>query len=121
LGEKSELSTTRNGCTQNDIDVALQKITRKIDNYIIITTEEIDEQVKKYASSLYTLTGGIEFAILDCLGFIWHFLHLFHRIRLQFLDAYQRLLLEEPDSAVRQSLKESFFSAALGCRNGLYF
>jgi len=34
--------------TQNDIDVALQKTNRKIDNYIIITTEAVDEQVKTY-------------------------------------------------------------------------
>src|SRR5579859_508472 len=99
--------------TQNDINDALLKIhrkmmNRKIDNFIIITTEEIDEQVKTYAAGLYAQTGGIEFAVLDCLGFLRHFLHLFHRIRLQFLDTYQRLLLEEPDSAVRQTLKDLF-------------
>lgn len=96
---------------QNDIDIALQKIggtSPKIDNYIFITTETIDEQVKDYAASFYAQTGGVEFAILDCLGFLRHFLHLFHRIRVQFLDAYQSLLLEEPESAVRQSLKELF-------------
>lgn len=65
--------------TQIDIDIALQKVNRRIDNYIIITTETIDEQVKRYASSIYARTGGIEFAILDCLEFIRHFLHLFHR------------------------------------------
>lgn len=53
--------------TQNDVDVALQKINRKIDNYIIITTEEIDEQVKSYAASFYAMTGGIEFAIHQAL------------------------------------------------------
>jgi DNA adenine methylase len=99
--------------TQNDIDVALQKIAYKIDNYIIITTEAIDEQVKMYASNLYVKTGGIEFAILDCIAFVRHFLHLFHRIRINYLEAYQRLLLEEPDSAVRQSLKESFLALRL--------
>jgi hypothetical protein len=96
--------------TQNDIDIALQKVTYRIDNYIIVTTEAIDEQVKNYASSIYAKTGGIEFTILSCIGFIRHFLHLFHRIRINYLDAYQRLLLEEPDSAVRQSLKESFLA-----------
>jgi DNA adenine methylase len=96
--------------TQNDIDIALQKVNRTIDNYIIITTEVIDEQVKRYAASIYAKTGGIEFVILDCIGFIRHFLHLFHRIRINYLNAYQRLLLEEPDSAVRQSLKESFLA-----------
>jgi DNA adenine methylase len=101
---------------QHDIDVALQKASKsqqKIDNFIFITTEAIDEQVKNYASSLYVQTGGIEFAILDCIGFIRHFLHLFHRIRIQFLDAYQRLLLAEPDSAVRQPLKDLFLMLRL--------
>ena len=46
--------------------------------------------------------------ILDCIGFLRHFLHLFHRIRLQFLDAYQELVLAEPDNIVRQELKEAF-------------
>ena len=96
--------------TRNDIDIALQKMHHKIDNYIIITTDEIDEQVKTYASSVYAKTGGVELAILDCIGFIRHFLHLFHRIRINYLEAYQRLLLEEPDSAVRQPLKELFLA-----------
>lgn len=99
--------------TQIDIDIALQKVNRRIDNYIIITTETIDEQVKRYASSIYVRTGGIEFAILDCLEFIRHFLHLFHRIRINYLEAYQRLLLAEPESAVRQSLKELFLALRL--------
>jgi hypothetical protein len=97
--------------TKNDIDIALQKIAdHRVDNYIIITTEPIEEELREYAKSLYSKTGGTEFIILDCLGFIRHFLHLFHRIRIQFLDAYQKLLLEEPDSAVRQTLKEVFLS-----------
>ncbi len=99
--------------TQNDVDIALQKVNRKIDNYIIITTEAIDEQVKTYASGIYARTGGIEFAILDCIDFIRHFLHFFHRIRINYLEAYQRLLLEEPDSAVRQALKEAFLALRL--------
>lgn len=104
--------------THDDLDIALFKINqrnvnRKIDNYIIITTEEIDEQVKSYASGLYMQTGGIEFVVLDCLGFLRHFLHLFHRIRIQYLDAYQRFLLEEPDSAVRQPLKDLFLMLRL--------
>ena len=69
--------------------------------------------MKSYAASLYTQTGGIEFVVLDCLGFIRHFLHLFHRIRMQYLEAYQRLLLVEPDSAVRQTLKDLFLMLRL--------
>ena len=69
--------------------------------------------MKSYAASLYARTGGIEFVVLDCLGFLRHFLHLFHRIRMQYLDAYQDLLLREPDSAVRQTLKDLFLMLRL--------
>lgn len=99
--------------TKGDIDRALQKIidrTPRIDNYIFITTDGIDEDVREYAASIYDLTDGTEIAILDCIGFIRHFLHLFHRLRIEFLDAYQALVLSEPDSAVNQPLKEAFLS-----------
>jgi hypothetical protein len=59
---------------------------------------------------LYRDLGGVEIAILNCIGFLRHFLHLFHRIRLDFLDAYQELVINEPESAVSQSLKEVFLS-----------
>jgi hypothetical protein len=94
-----------------DIDRALQKIVDRdprIDNYIFITTDRIDEDVRTYAAGMYDQTNGAEIAILDCLGFIRHFLHLFHRLRIQFLNAYQALVLAEPDSAVNQPLKEAF-------------
>ena len=48
--------------------------------------------------------------VLDCIGFLRHFLHLFHRIRIEFLDAYQAPVLDEPESAVNQPLKEAFLS-----------
>jgi DNA adenine methylase len=59
---------------------------------------------------VYERTGGIEFAILDCIGFVRHFLHLFHRHRTAFLDAYQALLLSEPESAVSFALKQAFLA-----------
>jgi hypothetical protein len=62
----------------------------------------------QYASSIYRDTGGVEFAILDCIGFLRHFLHLFHRLRTDFLEAYQELVVSQPDSAVSQPLKELF-------------
>ncbi len=99
--------------TKEDLNRALQKIDKfgkKIDNYIFITTEVIEEQVADYAKSLYNETGGIEFAILDCINFLRHFLHLFHRLRLEFLDAYQKLVLGESESAVSQPLKEAFLA-----------
>jgi DNA adenine methylase len=99
--------------TKDDIYQALQKLAhnhKKIDNYLFITTEAIDLEVKNYATGLYEETGGVEIAILDCIGFLRHFLHLFHRLRLDFLETYQELVLAEPDSAVSQALKEAFLA-----------
>jgi DNA adenine methylase len=99
--------------TIDDINHALQKISEssaQIDNYIFITTDVIDPEVKDYATSLYDELGGVEIAILDCIGFLRHFLHLFHRLRLEFLEAYQGLVLAEPESAVSQPLKEAFLA-----------
>lgn len=98
---------------KEDINIAAEKVKKvgnRIDNYIFITTEEISIQVKDYAASLYKYTAGIEFVVLDCMGFIRHFLHLFHRMRIKFLDAYQELLLAELDSAVRRELKVAFLA-----------
>lgn len=99
--------------TQADIDRALQKVVGcdpRIDNYIFITTDGVEDEVREYAASMYEETNGTEIAILDCIGFVRHFLHLFHRLRIRFLDAYQALVLAEPDSAVNQPLKEAFLS-----------
>ena len=99
--------------TLDDIDRAMHKIAlaeSKIHNYIFVTTDIVDEHVRTYANEVYTRTGGIEVAILNCSGFLRHFLHLFHRVRLNFLDAYQSLVLSEPDSAVSQPLKEAFLA-----------
>ena len=96
-----------------DIDRALQKIAAQappVHNYIFITTEPTSEEVHEYARSKYDETGGVEIAILDCIGFLRHFLHLFHRLRKTFLDHYQRLVLTEPASAVSQPLKEAFLA-----------
>lgn len=94
-----------------DIDRALQKFSgrkERIDNYIFITTDVIEERVQEYAASIYAGSGGIEVVVLDCIGFLRHFLHLFHRLRTSFLNAYQDLVVNEPDSAVSQPLKEAF-------------
>jgi len=99
--------------TIEDIDIALHKIgtvSYKIDNYIFITTDVIDDAVAEYAKSLYEQTGGIEIVILDCISFLRHFIHLFHRLRLQYLEEYQKLVMAEPDSAVSQPLKEAFLA-----------
>ena len=99
--------------TQDDIDAAVVKITRssnKIHNYLFVTTDVIDVNVSEYAASFYEKTDGTEIAILDCIGFLRHFLHLFHRLRVDYLNAYQALVLAEPDSAVSQTLKEAFLA-----------
>jgi hypothetical protein len=96
-----------------DIDRALQKLSttnKKVDNYIFITTDKIEETTQEYARSLYNTTGGIEFVIVDCIGFIRHFLHLFHRIRSDFLEIYQKMILEESDNLISQPVKEAFLA-----------
>ena len=95
-----------------DIEIALDKVAKmenKIDNYIFITTDVLEEEVIEYAKSLYEKTS-IEFAILDCIGFIKHFLHFFHRKRNDFLNIYQSMVLNEPTSSVPQPLKEAFLA-----------
>ncbi len=96
---------------REDIDRAIQKIANggeSIDNYIFITTDEIDENIFEYAKSMYEKLGQREIAILDCIGFLRHFLHFFHRLRRRFIDEYQELVINEPESAVRHELKEVF-------------
>lgn len=98
--------------TQTDIDIALQKLSKtknKIDNYVFITTDVIEIEVTEYAKHLYEKTN-IEFAVLDCIGFIRHFLHFFYRQRNQFLNIYQAMVLAEPTSSVSQPLKEAFLA-----------
>lgn len=107
--------------TIEDVDRALQKLARKmgrIDQYIFITTDVIEEQVQNYVAGLYAKTGGTEVVVLDCIGFLRHFLHLFHRLRVQFLEAYQSLVLIEPESAVRQELKETFLTLRRAAETG---
>jgi len=98
--------------TKTDVDIALQKLSKaknKIDNYIFITTDIIEIEVTEYAKSLYEKTS-VEFAVLDCIGFIRHFLHFFHRQRNMFLNIYQTMVLAEPTSSVSQPLKEAFLA-----------
>jgi hypothetical protein len=105
--------------TTGDIDEALKKIADKgIDNYIFITTEVIDVEVKEYAASIYDTTGGIEVVVLDCISFIRHFLHLFHRLRSKYVDAYQALVIAEPDSGVSQPAKEAWLALRQAAESG---
>jgi len=107
--------------TQDDIDAAVTKIARaskRIHNYLFVTTDAIDPIVAEYAATFYEKTDGTEIAILDCVGFLRHFLHLFHRIRSDYLNAYQALVLNEPDSAVSQALKEAFLALRQSAESG---
>ncbi|MBJ7901632.1 MAG: restriction endonuclease, SacI family [Cyanobacteria bacterium RI_101] len=107
--------------TRDDIDAAVTKIARapnKIHNYLFVTTETLDPMVAEYAKTFYEKTDGAEIAILDCIGFLRHFLHLFHRIRADYLNAYQTLVLNEPDSAVSQTLKEAFLALRQAAESG---
>jgi hypothetical protein len=104
-----EMKTRR--VTREDLDIALHKFSdRNIDNYIFITTETIDPEVQEYARALYLQTGGIEVVVLDCIGFMRHYLHFFHRKRSEFLENYQKLLIAQTDSAVRPALKEAWLA-----------
>jgi len=107
--------------TQDDIDAAVTKIARapnRIHNYLFVTTDVIDPIVAEYAATFYEKTDGTEIAILNCIGFLRHFLHLFHRIRADYLNAYQSLVLDETDSAVSQTLKEAFLALRQAAESG---
>lgn len=107
--------------TVEDVDCAVTKIARapkRINNYLFVTTEKIDPDVSDYARRFYQETAGTEIAILDCIGFLRHFLHFFHRIRMDYLNTYQGLVLGEPDSAVSQTLKEAFLALRQAAESG---
>ena len=101
---------------ENDIHIALDKIKKSahLDNYIFITTEPVKDRVREIAKKSYPSTG-VEIAILDCIGFIKHFLYLFYGIRMNFLNEYQKLILTEPAGAVSQELKEAFIVLRKAC------
>jgi len=107
--------------TKDDIEAAAAKITRyagRINNYLFVTTDYIDPAVAEYAATFYERLDGTEIAIMDCVGFLRHFLHLFHRLRADYLAAYQALVLSEPDSAVSQTLKEAFLALRQAAESG---
>lgn len=103
--------------TVEDIQLAVQKLDRvslphQPSQYVLITTEPVDEFLHSAAAELYEKTG-VEFMILDCLGFVKHFLHLFYERRMSFLDEYQKLVIDEPENAVSHELKLAFLALRL--------
>lgn len=106
--------------TVSDIDVAIEKIIHaadKVHHYIFISTEQIDENVVEYAREFYHQSNNTEIAILDCLGFLQHFLSFFHRYRHDFLNAYQNLVLSQSDADVNDSLKNTFLTLRANAEN----
>jgi DNA adenine methylase len=106
--------------TTGDVDIAIQKIAEggAVQNYVFVTTAPIDPAVRDYANQQYRDLGGVEIVVLDCIGFLRHFLHLFHRLRTAFLDEYQELVLSQPESAVNQALKEAFLALRRNAQAG---
>jgi DNA adenine methylase len=102
--------------TETDIHNALEKIARleqerrrKLKQYLFITTKSVDKSVLLVARNMYREIG-IEMAVLDCLGFTRHFLHLFFPFRLQFISNLTKLLMEEPDSSLNHAVKEYYLT-----------
>ncbi|MHC1679929.1 MAG: restriction endonuclease, SacI family [Methanomassiliicoccales archaeon] len=99
--------------TREDIAKAVTKIASSsvgLENYYFVTTKPCNPDVVNYALSFYDQLNGIEICIMDCYHFLKHFLYLIPRVRTRFLEEYQRLLLDEPTSAVSQSLKGAFIA-----------
>ncbi len=99
--------------TRGDVSQALNKVVKGTQNtqqYLFVTTYPISEDVKEQINDLNERRLGTEFAALDCVAFARYFLHLFYQVRLEFLSNYQNLVLSEPESGVRQPLKELFLS-----------
>jgi DNA adenine methylase len=98
--------------TLEDVDIALMKIRSvktAVSHYVFITTKTIDPVVDQYCREVYA-HFEIEVAVLDCIGFVRHFLHLFHGWRTEYLREYEGMLLAEPESAVSHGVKAFFFS-----------
>ncbi len=77
---------------------------------IVKKIEFVCKNIRIKAPIRFLLSLIIEIAILDCIGFIKHFLHFFHRKRTVFIEKYQELVLNEPGSSVIQPLKEAFLA-----------
>ncbi len=96
--------------TTADIDRAVQKVTEsanKIDQYVIVTTVPVGTVAHEHAKKL-SEKFKIEFMILDCFQFIKYFIHLLYELRMNFLNRYEQLLQQEPESAVSHELKRKF-------------
>ena len=95
--------------TRADVSKAFRKLVQSqsdIKQYLFITTKPVSDSVAEEIYKVNEQQYGVEFAALDCVSFLRYFLHLFYQQRLVFLDAYQDLVLSEPESGVRHPLKE---------------
>lgn len=95
--------------TRADVSQAFRKLVQSqsdIRQYLFITTKPVSDSAAEEIYKVNEQQYGVEFAALDCVSFVRYFLHLFYQQRLVFLDAYQDLVLSEPESGVRHPLKE---------------
>lgn len=95
--------------TRADVSQAFRKLVQShsdIKQYLFITTKPVSDSAAEEIYKVNEQQYGVESAALDCVSFVRYFLHLFYQQRLVFLDAYQDLVLSEPESGVRHPLKE---------------
>ena len=116
LGHEGEVVTAyeikARAVSVGDVQQAVSKVlgaAQRPENYLFVTTHPIEREVAEYGRTLHEQIG-VEFAVLDALNFARHLLHFFHRQRLAFLEAYQKLLMAEPESAVRSELKTAWLA-----------
>jgi DNA adenine methylase len=98
IGEVNKLLKAHTAADKQPGSIGDIEITLTSDDRVVTCYEVKDKRVGK---------TGVEFTVLDCIGFIRHLLHFFHRQRIGFLDTYQEMVLAEPTSSVSQPLKEA--------------
>ena len=110
----------RQGVTVRCIEPAVTKIARyrAVSIIHLYPTEIIEESVANYAVKWYEETGARKSPSWTCIGFTKHFCALCSPRQPDFLNAYQEMVMTEPDSAVSQRLKRGLFSASPGCHSG---
>ena len=106
------------------LDAAFQRVSANLQQPIVVDVQ-ISQRAEYVCKNLGNRAGArllmacllakIHVPTVDvrkpyCIGFVRHYLHLFHRLRADFLEAYQSLILAEPESSVSQPIKEAFLS-----------
>jgi len=92
---------------RSDIDTALQKLAQSsvpVAQYVFVVTSPVPEEVRLYLNEVNSRYSETELQIFDCVQTLNHFLHLFYERRMEFLEKYTNLVMQ--DRAVSQKLKE---------------